>query len=343
MNKCKILIIIIICILLKFLLYKNENIVKISIFLPIYNKEKYLKRSIGSIQNQTLKEIEIIAVNDYSSDNSLRTLQNLAKNDSRIKIINNKKNYGLLYSRAMGILNSKGEYIMNLDPDDELEGKDNLEFIYKKISKYKADILSFATLFKSKNETIIKCSNFHTILKQPKILESSFNYNNILDDYLIWNKLIKRKIFMKAYLLFKDKIYSEKWNFHEDNIWSLLINKLAKSMICTDKLIYIYYTNDDSFMFKREEIKDINDLIYRHEMFKKILSTKNPIEEKYIKAEVIELIYIIGKKKDFMIILKNNIKLKRKLIKILVMSLKTYNFSKNNIEQINNFINNILE
>ena len=108
----------------------NSNQPKISIFIPIYNKERYIKRCIESIQNQTLKNIEIIAVNDYSNDSSLDIIKECSKNDSRIKIVNNDKNYGLLYSRAMGILNSTGEYLMNLDPDDELEGSDNLEFLY---------------------------------------------------------------------------------------------------------------------------------------------------------------------------------------------------------------------
>ena len=103
----------------------NINIPNISIFMPIYNKEKYIKKSINSIQHQTLKNIEIIAVNDFYNDSSLKILNNLAKNDSRIKIINNDKNYGLLFSRAVGILNCKGEYIMNLDPDDEFESSKN--------------------------------------------------------------------------------------------------------------------------------------------------------------------------------------------------------------------------
>lgn len=98
----------------------NKSIPKISIFLPIYNKGKYLKRSIESIQIQTLKDIEIILVNDCSTDNSLEILKEIAKNDSRAKIVNNNRNHGLLYSRAMGILKSKGEYLINLDPDDEL-------------------------------------------------------------------------------------------------------------------------------------------------------------------------------------------------------------------------------
>ena len=74
---------------------------------------------------QTLKEIEIIAVNDHSNDTSLKILEALTKRDNRIKIINNFKNHGLLYSRAIGILKSSGEYLMNIDADDELKGHNN--------------------------------------------------------------------------------------------------------------------------------------------------------------------------------------------------------------------------
>ena len=65
------------------------------------------------------------------------------KNDSRIKIVNNDKNCGLSYSRAMGILNSTGEYIMFLDPDDLFEGKDNLEYLYNQYKNTKEDVIIF--------------------------------------------------------------------------------------------------------------------------------------------------------------------------------------------------------
>jgi glycosyltransferase involved in cell wall biosynthesis len=73
----------------------SNSLPKISIFLPIYNKAEYLYRSIKSIQFQTLKNLEIISVNDCSEDDTLEVLLKLAKNDKRIKIINNKKNMGL--------------------------------------------------------------------------------------------------------------------------------------------------------------------------------------------------------------------------------------------------------
>ena len=144
---------------------------KVSIFLPIYNKAKYLNRSISSIQMQTLKDIEIIPVNDCSEDNTLEILKKMAKNDSRIKIINNNKNRGLLYSRAMGIKNSNGKYLMNLDPDDKLEGPDNLEFLYNKVSQEKVDIISFGILMDNNFELtkLIKCNNFDKVIYRPNI------------------------------------------------------------------------------------------------------------------------------------------------------------------------------
>ena len=83
--------------------------------MPIYNKEKYINKSIKSLQNQTLKDIEIIAVNDGSTDNSLIIIKKLSKTDNRIKIVNSDRNHGLFYSRSMEIINSIEEYLINLD------------------------------------------------------------------------------------------------------------------------------------------------------------------------------------------------------------------------------------
>ena len=112
--------------------------------------QDYLRNAINSIQKQTLKDIEIVAVNDYSTDNSYNILKELALKDKRIKIINNTKNFGLLYSRAMGILHSSGEYLINLDPDDEFNDSDNLEYLYNITLRNKVDIVTFKTFYKKK-------------------------------------------------------------------------------------------------------------------------------------------------------------------------------------------------
>ena len=134
----------------------KKNTPKISVFLPIYNGEKTIKKSIRSIQDQTLTDLEIIAVNDCSNDSTLNILNELSKTDNRIKIVNNDKNYGLLYSRAMGILNSTGEYLLNLDADDEIKSTDSLEYLYNKVQNSKVDIVGFDIFDVKKNKTI-KC------------------------------------------------------------------------------------------------------------------------------------------------------------------------------------------
>ena len=174
--------------------------------------EKFIKASIKSIQYQTFKDLEIIAVNDFSNDKSLEILKELSSKDKRIKIINNNRNHGLLYSRTIGIINSKGEYLMNLDPDDSLKGKYSLEIIYNKAKSQNVDILSFGIYFQGINKKVFKCSNFNKIIFQPKIFDSTFYSNGNIKDFLIWNKLIKRELFIKVYGLFMSQVYKKYWN-----------------------------------------------------------------------------------------------------------------------------------
>ena len=147
---------------------------KISIFLPIYNKGKYLNRSIGSIQKQTLKNIEIVAINDGSTDDTLKILQEFSQKDSRIKIVNNENNRGSLFSRAMGILNSRGEYLMNLDPDDEIHGINSLKYLFNKAKRYNVDMISFVMLYLLNGDKIGPFASCNRIIKQPKLFNSGF-------------------------------------------------------------------------------------------------------------------------------------------------------------------------
>ena len=312
---------------------------KISLFLPIYNQEKYLTKCIQSIQNQTLKDIEIIAVNDHSTDNSLNILKKLSKYDERIKIVNNDKNHGLLYTRAMGIINTSGEYIMNVDADDELADKENLELLYEEILKTKADIITF-NIFDKKLNKFIKCQRKTEIQKQPNLFESIFGGNHIIEDYLIWNKLIKKEIFLKAYEFFKDEIYNGKWNYNEDEMWSILVNKYAENKSCVNKLVYIYNYNSDSLMNKRNGTILFQNFLYRHDMYKKIFIKKE--EEKYLIAEYYFFLNwledIITKKH----ILIEDDKIKKNITNIFVFFMSNYKYSiltKNKINYIIKLVN----
>ena len=276
--------------------------------MPIYNMQEYLRRAFLNIQNQTLKDIEIVAINDYSNDKSLEIIKDFAKKDSRIKIINNKKNKGLLYSRAMGILHSSGDYLMNFDPDDELVGEDALEYLYNKTIFSKADIISFNYL-SPKRYIPNPCNEFDKIINQPKLFKSIYSNRYTLKDCLIWNKLIKKQIFFKALKIFKGYIYSDKkWNYHEDNIWSVLVNKLANSKLCVNKIIYKYnYNNKSLINNNRYNEIEINNIIYiiKYDMIRKIYNKS--IYNKYILAECLFIRNKINTNRKFTNFIKSNL------------------------------------
>ena len=104
-------------------------------------------------------------------------------------------------------------------------------------------------------------------------------------DYLIWNKLIKRNIFLKAYESFKNYIYYKKWNYHEDNIWSILVHKLASTKLCVNKTIYDYTDkfNNNSLMKTRESKIEISNFIFRFDMIRRFLNRFT--HYKYINVE----------------------------------------------------------
>ena len=114
---------------------------KVSVIIPVYNVEQYLRECLDSVINQTLKDIEIICVNDGSTDGSLKILEEYARKDNRIKIINQKnQRQGAARNNAMKI--AKGEYTLFLDSDDFIR-QDTCEILYNKSKKHKLDMLNF--------------------------------------------------------------------------------------------------------------------------------------------------------------------------------------------------------
>ena len=126
----------------KSLLADADKGIKFSVVVPVYNVEKFLPQCLDSVLNQTLKNIEIICINDGSTDESLKILKQYAKKDKRIKIIN-QRNHGLATSRNNALKIVKGEYIDFLDSDDFLN-ENALELLYNQAKLYNLDMLSFS-------------------------------------------------------------------------------------------------------------------------------------------------------------------------------------------------------
>jgi glycosyltransferase involved in cell wall biosynthesis len=247
----------------------------VSVFLPIYNKEKYLLRSINSIKSQSLKNIEIIAINDCSTDNSLKMLKKLSKKDNRIKIINNDRNHGLFYSRAEGIINSMGEYLINLDPDDKFESNSDLQLLYDKAKKSNLDYILYLLKRIPRFKSEIKTINLQNKLQLQK------------EDFYITNKFVKRNILIKAYNNLYNDIHYNKWNYHDDNIWNILVRLYSKRSKTLNKYIYVYKRNSDSLNIKKDNSMFIKNSIYRTKIINKIIlnskiaDSKNYLERSY--------------------------------------------------------------
>ena len=119
---------------------ENEEI-KVSVVIPVYNTEKYVREAVESIMNQTLRELEIIIINDGSTDNSLQVVEELAAADSRIQVYS-QSNQGLSMARNAGITHAHGRYIYFMDSDDLLE-KDAMELCYSKCEEKELDFVFF--------------------------------------------------------------------------------------------------------------------------------------------------------------------------------------------------------
>ena len=116
--------------------------IKISVIIPVYNTEKFLEKCLNSVLNQTLKEIEIIVVNDGSRDNSLEIIKKFKKEDNRIVLLN-EQNGGSSFARNKGLETAKGKYFYFIDSDDYLEENTMFEELYNKCENDNLDIVVF--------------------------------------------------------------------------------------------------------------------------------------------------------------------------------------------------------
>ena len=153
----------------------------LSIIVPFCNSGKTIKKTIRSIQNQTFKSLEIILVNDISSDNSIEIINQLKEKDKRIKIVNNKEKSGLFLSRINGMAISKGDYIYNIDSDDMISHPNALKQLYYLMEKYKVDTIEF-------NGIQGQIKNYNKVIEMPN---SKNDYAKIIYGKDIINNLIK--------------------------------------------------------------------------------------------------------------------------------------------------------
>ena len=215
---------------------------KISVIVPVYNVEKYLLECLDSIINQTLKEIEIICVNDGSTDNSLSILKEYASKDERIKIID-KENEGQGYARKVGLDIAKGKYILFCDSDDYYSELTAFEELYNYIEKVKVDVVIFELIRYRKNIGFYD-ANGDPFDTHPQ--KEVFSYLDIdLDNILAFRAYVWRKIYSKKFFDCYKDWYFPKNIFYEDIPFHFQIITRAK-MSYINKKFYVYRNRNNS-------------------------------------------------------------------------------------------------
>lgn len=216
----------------------------ISIIVPIYNAEKYLDTCLASIINQTYKNLEIILVNDGSTDSSEQICQQFANKDKRI-IIKTQINSGLVRARKAGLALSHGEYIAFVDADDHIDGE-MYEYLHQVITEYDVDLVHTGMIVDGKAQAVPIARNIDF---------SSENRVEFINDYVlgshqilygIWSKLFKADVIKNSYESLNDK-----QSYGEDLLCMINYFGTCKKCRFENKAFYHYRVLSDSMSHKR--------------------------------------------------------------------------------------------
>lgn len=236
---------------------------KVSIIIPVYNAGKYLNDCINSIINQKYNNLEIILINDGSTDNSSKICEEYANNDKRVKLIN-QKNQGVSVARNKGLDIASGDIIMFVDSDDMMTDTTVADVVSEMNN---CDLLCFgySELYKDKKIEIVSSSE----IIDKKDFENRIILNNQIGGYL-WNKAFLKSIIEKNNIKFNEEIH-----FCEDLLFVINYFKYCKKLFYKNKSLYLYRMRKSSVSFDFFNKKNISIL----KSYEKLIETysDNPV------------------------------------------------------------------
>lgn len=222
---------------------------KISIIIPIYNTEKYLRRCLDSVCNQTFVDIEIICINDCSTDGSLNILNEYAQKDNRIKIIDFKENRGVAIARNTGIDEAQGEYISFVDADDYVD-LDFFEKLYNKAIKTNSKLVVSNVQLETENLQKQNDYIINDILKKIK------------DQPLYYNQLFWLGLYNSNLLKSNSIKFIENCIYGEDRLLPLKAAYYAKKIETVYDTFYHYVRNSSSITKGLKNKKILQSFIF---------------------------------------------------------------------------------
>lgn len=275
----------------------------VSIIVPVYNSERYLKQCLDSLVNQTMQEIEIICVNDGSTDNSLQIIMNYAEKDNRIKIID-KENEGQGAARKTGLKQANGEYISFVDSDDWLK-LDSYEKLHKNAISNRSDIVMFDINRYDENKnkyTYFDGCNVSKYLDNENIVynEFIFDYTNIKPFLLNKSFSPCAKIYKNKFLKCYDDFYFPKHTIYEDVPFHVQILLRAKKISYYPEMLYIYRISNVNSSTARSSIstKKVFDIFTVVNKVEDILIDHKKIQEfkyEFFTFKIVQLIQWLNK------------------------------------------------
>ena len=253
--------------------------VKISVIVPVYNTEKYLNECISSIINQTFEDIEVICIDDGSTDNSLNILKEYAKEDKRISIVH-QDNMGISKTRNIGLGLAKGKYVTFIDSDDYFE-LTALEECYSIAEDQTMDILIFKFLnFDNETGEKIYSKNFEMKHLKDKVGENVFNYRDVIEYFFRISPTTAGKFYRREFV--SDLRYVEGLIF-EDNPFFIKAFLKADRVYFYDRHLYHRRLRADSITHSFHHA--FSDCIEIYEIIAKTIEDNGVYDE--LKEEVL--------------------------------------------------------
>ena len=257
--------------------YKYVKNPKVSVIIPMFNCEKTIRQTLKSVQIQNLSKIEILLINDFSSDNTSKIIEKINRKDRRIKLINNLRSMGTLYSRCIGVLIAKGEYIFSLDNDDLYFTNDVFDTIFKIGKNYNLDIIEFLTIDSWNYKIVIKkMKDLYTYqypdglyIKQPELSNWMIKFNNnfLVHNNMIWDKCIKSSVYKKSVNLLTPNRYSKFLSWAEDTSMNFIIFNIAKTFQYIHKYGIFHHRNKFTASYKQSVNSKIFGEIFLLDVF----------------------------------------------------------------------------
>ncbi len=305
---------------------------KVSVIIPVYNVEKYIRKCLDSVINQTLQDIEIICVDDGSTDDCPTILDEYAARDARIKIIR-KENGGLSSARNVGIKYVTSEYVGFVDSDDWIESE-TYETAYNLMCQYNVDVVCWgANIVAEDNDYTSKTVNNAKYYHKIK-LEGLYDWNYTLyhdTTVTVWNKLYKTSIIKDKKIEFPLGL------LHEDNEFIAKYLLYTKKVYYSNKYFYNYLQRNNSIMSKCVEE---NTRLVLPEIYKNIYLYSKKYNLQEANSKLLSVIFDQYLWHAYMLTTNKKLAIKKfkKLAKILDNNvLKNYNLEliqKNKINKI---------